>query len=408
MNIGLVLGGRPPWEGESVLAALGAHYASLGGQLTVLAAETVPLPAEVKRRLKLHAAFHVRTGWQLMPVRVEQAAIGDAALFVLGTDGTGPPEQGLNQSVFAAACTALIGLLLDKGIKPDWLHIHHAAVLPAALLIKKYYKIPYVYSVHSLDGKKVPVSDLTSLGITLPQECATLGGMVFGEQLAALQAESIVAEDTGLLAREWNNFFCAFDGKVITGVPAVDTNFWGETDKTPRFTRREVLLAGLGRGEKPVVVLGEDADEWGLPPDFAVVHPAAELSARRDQLQAADFYLLTGECANPAGLLAAMAAGCVPVAVESIFARIVVRSEDEWPGRENGYLYESSETAADALARAAADLLKRPDWLASLRQRGRDLVKEHYSLQAVAMFYYKVYQGKAAVKLPFIVSGCQL
>ncbi len=152
MNIGLVLGVRPPWEGESVLAALGAHYASLGEQLTVLAAEavpltaeTVPLTAEVKRRLKLHAAFHVRTGGQLMPVRVEQAAVGGAALFVLGTDGAGPPEQGLNQSVFASACTALIGLLLDKGIKPDCLHIHHAAVLPAALLIKKYYKIPYVY-----------------------------------------------------------------------------------------------------------------------------------------------------------------------------------------------------------------------------------------------------------------------
>jgi glycosyltransferase involved in cell wall biosynthesis len=406
MNICLVLGDRSPWDGESALPILAGSLAALTGQVLLLVPDTALLPQEVRQHLTPYARFHVRTGDRLLPVEIERWQSKHVSWFVIGSGDT-VSQQPLSSSCFAAACSALIGLVINKeGLKPDWLHIHHWSALPVALLVKKYFRIPYIYSVHSLSFQKTPVKELDGLGILSDREYPLLGEMFFSEHVSGMEAEYVVCEDIGLMAKEWNTFFCAFDGKIIAGLPVVDTDFWGDTGNLPRSARRNGLLAAYGGAENGVTVMVGDSEAISslLPPGFIAVICAAEPLKKRQQLQAADFYLLTGECTSPRELLAAMAAGCIPVTAESRFAREVVYSEEEWPRHANGYLYNNKkETVTEVLARAAADLRERPEWAATLRQRGIELVKELYGLQSASVFYHKIYCGMADIKLPFVV-----
>jgi glycosyltransferase involved in cell wall biosynthesis len=360
-------------------------------------------PVELgKMPVREYATFHLRAGDTIRPLTVSHS-LGTVQIFYLPTD---------DSSLFAAGVAATIGRLMEQeGRKPEKLHLFNGEDVYAALLVKRYFHIPFIYSVQKFHRQQFPLHELSSLGIPLPTNGAVLGDRFFPEQLAAAEAEYVIDEQGFTAATDWTDFLCAYAGKVIEGNPVVDTQYWSASlDESQRQFKKQRVMASHSLKENILVLSGFPTapQQVERQNECAILCSTDDPAEHRALLQTADFYLFDHETGRPTDLLAAMAAGCIPVVAKTGFAAdtLVSRETNHQESSSWGYFYQhGAETWVDALQIAVADARKHPGRLQEIRLHNSAFVAQEFGIKKLAKGYSLVYDGLGPVRLPFVASG---
>ena len=342
--------------------------------------------------------FHLCIGDTIRPVDVYQAEKNSVRIFII--DYAQPV-------VFAAALTATVATLVNEaGQKPRYLHLFGAEDVFAALLCKRYFHIPFVYSHRQYKEIKLPKRDLQILGLSLPQYSPGFGEIFYPEQLAGLEASYVINEYGGILPHDWNCLLASFTGKLIQGKPVVDTAYW-EGISLHRTERKQALMVSRNQAGNILVVYDVTItiNEETVPPEVVMIPLDKDNVKQKEQLLAADFYLFDSEAGLPKQLLFALAAGCIPVAAQSGFVSHVLTAVEDAPGSAAGYLFRRGETWQNALAAATRDFREKAEWQASLQERNKSWVAKQFGLGQAADLYCRVYDGMGPVRLPFVAAS---
>jgi hypothetical protein len=341
-----------------------------------------------------YATLHLRCGDHICPVSLTHQWRGLLQHFLIPAD---------KPVLFAAAVAAVIGGLAcrDKR-KPAMLHIFQGEDVYTALLLQKYFGIPFTYSVSSLTWARHPVSGLTALGLDLHGDGARLGDTFFPEQLAAARADYLIDEQ-GKAGRHWSAFLCAYAGRVVEGMPVVDSAYWSIAgDEEEQRRRRKARLMASRSLAGNTLVVGAAASLPVRLAEAAILPVPDEPAPRRELLQSADFIITGGDC-RAALLPEALAAGCIPVTPQPGAIPVNPMAAHEDRSHAGGFLY-GDQTWADALQRAAA-AAQQPGGLGAMRRCNRDFAQRHYDIDRAVQLYQAVYGGMGPVRLPFVAAG---
>lgn len=351
---------------------------------------------KIQQRPTHFASFFVVVGGQLQPVVVTEQHRETVRIFSIAATETVP---------FAATVAGIMGKLLAREEKIDLLHLTNAEDVCATLLCQQYYRTPFVYSVRERVEIKQVKHEFTGLHLHFPAEQFIVGDFVLNQQLAASKA-SYLLDETGD-SRLWNSFFCTYAGKYVESIPSINTSYWAtQAAEGSRLMRKQEFLQEQGCAHKIVVACEQKRYlSAELEPDFLLIAMGnLTREERRKLLQCADYYV--AEEGPPDKLLAAMAAGSIPIAPRKGFATQLIHDEALQATQSTGYLYQEEDWVA-TLQRAKVDMETRPEWQQALRQRATMRIRDHYSMQAVTPLYDRVYRGFAPVRLPFITEGEQ-
>lgn len=396
MNIGIVFRSLYQEYVESEPLQMAEYVAGLSGQAFLFTADTRLIQNVL---LVPYAKFQIVLGERIMQIEVSQGHVG--LLRVLFISDARPQQ-------FAGALAATIGRLITEEVKFDLLHIFNAEESISALLIKQYFRIPYIYSVGRLTHLKRPWRELQTLGLPLPNQCVLLGEYYFPEQVCAAEAAYVIDECAGAFPHSWNGFYAAYAGKVVMGHPAVDTAFWQPAThcQFSRAERKRELLASQNL-KCEILITGDYQPErlQNILPGNSVYLPLnSDVSQQRKLLQAADFYLYNEENSDIKRLLGAMAAGCITIFRNSGYAKQVLCSLRDCAQEVTGYSYAADQEAlADVLETAIREHRERPKRQQDIRLHASQLIHHQYSLPEATQFYRRIYDGFAPVKLPFLM-----
>jgi ADP-glucose type glycogen/starch synthase len=161
-------------------------------------------------------------------------------------DVYGPSWDGLLRKtvLFGKASAGLLNLLIDE-FRPEVLHAHDWHTVFALGLLKKYFGIRSVFTIHRLNKAKVPSGYFheANLGELAPYPDLD------PEHTAAYVADMVTTVSRSYLWEEWG-FFGNFEGKVTHVFNGIDCSFWNEAllenKDLPRAERRRLILERFG------------------------------------------------------------------------------------------------------------------------------------------------------------------
>ena len=387
MRIALICRNLSTFDTDATLLRLAGELTEKGYECCVFTADSGP----AVQKERFDAAFSVVYNGQLTQVAVTEQKQGWVRIFTIAA---------ANAYLFAAAVAGMMRRLQLQGEKISLLHLFSAEDVCTALLCRQYFRIPFVYSVREFGEIKQSKQDFAALSLMLPQSVFTVGSYVCTEQLAAAEAMYVI-DETGSPGL-WREFFCSYTGKYIEGRPFVNVSCWSQCSVAPRQKRKNELLQEL-QSDKEIVAACEQQPASPSTLSANVLFVSLDLLTKAERLkvlQAADYYL--AETVQPEKLLAAMAAGCIPIAPRESFIQTIIRDEEQQAAEANGYLYRQ-EGWSKVLQRACNDFRTRPGWQQQLRQRSMMLVRDSFSIKTAAALYDSIYRGAAPVRLPFIV-----
>ncbi|WP_048152231.1 glycogen/starch synthase [Palaeococcus ferrophilus] len=162
-------------------------------------------------------------------------------------DVYGPGWEGLLEKAvhFGKASVGLLNRLIEEEGKPDVLHFHDWHTVFAGALLKKYFQLPAVFTIHRLNKAKVPAHYFheANLGELAPYPD------IDPEYVGAYIADVVTTVSRSYLLEEWD-FFRNFEGKATHVFNGIDCSFWNENllknADLPRHERRKVMLKELG------------------------------------------------------------------------------------------------------------------------------------------------------------------
>lgn len=387
MRIGLIGRCLDSFDTEASLRVLAQELTALGHECLLFITDKHLEPGERATRF---ASFYVSAGGKLVPVQVQKAGQGSFLLFAVSSE---------DAVIFAAAVAVILQKLAANTIKPDIMHLFSARDLCTALACRQYFQLPFVYSVRRIEELKQKKDDFLCLGLKLPARGFPAGEYLYVEQLAAETARYVVDETA--TAPLWPAFFSAFAGRCVAGKPFVHTGFWTREKEKARPAYKKEILGKDAAAEMAVIV---SPQKPLVPPAAAnggaiFLPEASTLAERQKQYRAADFFWLTKETAGQQ-VVAAMAAGCLPIVPEKSPLSSLWGSEERI--REACYFY--MEATLEATLRAAlATFREKPEALWAKRRQLVQAIRELYSLQAAAVLYDKIYRGFAPAHLPFLL-----
>lgn len=413
--------------------------------------------------LQKYADFGITVGDRLYPVTVHQARCRGVRLFLLSNEILDnpsiyhPPDLFTRKMIhFSRALPGLVNLIIKReGRKPDVIHVHDWHCVLAGALVKKYFRIPLVFTIHRLCRERIPAHELAKVNLEELIEPRCLEGEMFDiEAFGAHRCDYLTTVSRSYLDEEWGTFFSPFQGKVTYVWNGADAAFWDPRElmsaALPRPERRRRLLEGEGFADGPFFFyVGRlDAAQKGidillqafeqLMQDENPVHelhllllgtgdPRLESEVRRlaaryprrmramgrqlpretvrELYGAADFCLIPSNF-EPFGLvqLEAMCLGCIPIGsrVGGISDALIDLEENN--SAATGFLIPRRDSGALAAAmRRAADMLERePARIERIRLNGRSHVLENFTWERSAGRYRLLYRGLAPLKLPFV------
>ncbi len=414
--------------------------------------------------LQKYADFRITVGERLYPVSVYQARCRGVRLFLLSNeilDSSSvyhPPSLFTRKMIhFTKALPGLVNLMIKReGRKPDVIHIHDWHCVPAGALVKKYFRIPLIFTIHRLCRERIPARELAEVNLGELLEPRYLKGEMLNiEVFGAHQCDYLTTVSRSYLDEEWETFFSAFQGKVTYVWNGADAAFWDPQKLTnaalPRPERRRRLLEEEGFADGPFFFyVGRlDAAQKGIdtllqafeqlmgdvggPADqprllllgtgdphlesevrrFAARYPCRMKAvgrqlpreAVRELYGAADFCLIPSNF-EPFGLvqLEAMCLGCIPIGSRVGGINDTLIDLEENSSGATGLLVPKRNPGALAAAmRKAADMLeKEPAAIRRIRRNGRRHVLENFTWERSAGRYRLLYRGMAPLKLPFV------
>lgn len=413
--------------------------------------------------------FRIFVGEKIFPVTVYTTERNGIRLFLFSNEVLDHPEVYHPRKMFVQkmvhftkALPGLINMLLKKEkAKPDVIHINDWHCVFAGALVKKYFDIPFIFTIHRLCREHISVHELNEVNLSELVDPKYLEGDLFNiEKFGAHHCDRLTTVSYTYLNEEWRTFFSTFEGKTTYVWNGTDYHFWNP---------EELLNAHLSRKERKRVLLKEngledgilffnvgrlDAEQKGIDillESFEIimrgeVQGAAEIrdklrfillgsgddylenearrlqqtypenmkaiisylgrEATREYYGAADFCLIPSNF-EPFGLvqLEAMCMECIPIGSRVGGINDTVIDLHDFPEKGTGRLVPPRNSSA--LARAMVEmghmtLSSAKDELEKMRNRGRKHVMENFNWNKAAERYLLVYSNRATVKLPFV------
>ena len=361
-------------------------------------------------------------------------------------DVYGPNWEGLLRKtvLFGKASVGLMNELIET-FKPDVIHAHDWHTVFALGLLKKYFGIRSVFTVHRLNKAKIPGHYFhdANLGELAPYPD------IDPEHTAGYIADAVTTVSRSYLWEEWG-FFKHFEGKVTHVFNGIDCSFWNEelmeTKDLPREERRKLVLERFGlsdgkafmfigrfdKAQKGVDTLLRAIEVLSADPAFKEMrfviigkgHPELEAWARavqnrfpenvrvitellsretvRELYGSVDFVIIPSYF-EPFGLvqLEAMCLGAIPIgsSVGGIKDTIIDLNSD--PENATGLLVPPRD--AFALARAMVFAKELDDsTLRKLRENGKKRARKDFTWENACRRYVRVYEGAVDKAVPFL------
>jgi len=431
----------------------------------LLQKEEGDLPFPVQK----YCDFRIYVGERIYPVSVYCTERKGTRLFLLSNEVLdfpqvyAPRDMFLQKMVhFSKAVPGLINIMLKKEQrKPDVIHINDWHCVFAGSLAKKYFKIPFVFTIHRLCHERISVQELNEVNLSELVDSRYLEGDMFNiEKFGAHVCDFLTTVSYSYLNEEWRTFFSTFEGKTTYVWNGADHEFWNPESlkhaHMPRKERRKLLLEenGLEDGVLFFNVGRLDAAQKGIDillqafemimrdevsggsevkenlrlillgsGDHFLENEARRLQheyaqnmraiisylgreATREYYGAADFCLIPSNF-EPFGLvqLEAMCMGCIPIGSRVGGINDTVLDLHDYPEKGTGRLVPPRN--AKALARAMVEMVQialRDDagMLEKMRREGREHVINKFNWDKAADRYILVYKNKATIKLPFV------
>ncbi len=342
---------------------------------------------------------------------------------------------------------ASVGLLnhIIEGFRPEVIHAHDWHTVFALGLIKKYFGIRSVFTVHRLNKAKVPAWLFHEANLSELAPYPDLDP----EHTAGYIADMVTTVSKSYLWEEWD-FFRNFDGKVTHVFNGINCSFWNEellenADK-PREERRRIILERFGlsdgkafmfigrfdRAQKGVdtllraieilssdpafkdirfIIVGKGdpgLEAWAkavqnrFPENVRVVTDVLPRETVRELYGSVDFVVIPSYF-EPFGLvqLEAMCLGAIPVAsaVGGLKDTIIDLNSD--PEDATGLLVPPRDAFALARAMVFAKELDEES-LRRLRENAKRRAREDFTWEKACRRYMRVYEGTVDRAVPFL------
>ncbi|NJE85970.1 glycogen synthase [Thermococcus sp. CX2] len=409
-------------------------------------------PSHGKEMGEPFTSFRVSAFGERVDVTVRKREQNGVIVYSLGggvldsPDIYGPGWDGLLRKavLFGKASVGLMNKLIGE-FKPDVLHAHDWHTVFALGLLRKYFGLRSVFTIHRLNKAKVPAryfheANLDEL-VPYPD--------IDPEHTAAYIADAVTTVSRSYLLEEWD-FFGLFEGKVTHVFNGIDCSFWNEdlieTRDLPREERRRRILENLGlrdgkvfmfigrfdRAQKGVDTLLRAIELLSTDPSFSDMRfliigkgdPELEAWTRamenrfpenvraitkllsrevvRELYGSVDFVVIPSYF-EPFGLvqLEAMCLGAVPIAsaVGGLKDTIIDLSSD--PEHATGMLVPPRDAFALASAMIWAKELD-DETLERLRENGKKRAREDFSWEKACERYVRVYGGRVDKAVSFL------
>ncbi|NJE77312.1 glycogen synthase [Thermococcus sp. ES12] len=361
-------------------------------------------------------------------------------------DVYGPNWEALLRKtvLFGKASVGLMNELIET-FKPDVIHAHDWHTVFALGLLRKYFGIRSVFTVHRLNKAKIPGHYFGEANLA---ELAPYPD-IDPEHTAAYIADVVTTVSRSYLWEEWE-FFRHFEGKVTHVFNGIDCSFWNEelmeTKDLPREERRRLVLERFGlsdgkafmfigrfdRAQKGVdtllraievlsadpafkgmrfIIIGKGDSEleaWArtvqnrFPENVMVVTELLSRETVRELYGSVDFVIIPSYF-EPFGLvqLEAMCLGAVPIAsaVGGLKDTIIDLNSD--PENATGILVPPRDAFALARAMVLANDLD-GETLKRLRENGKRRARKDFTWENACRRYIKVYEGAVDKAVPFL------
>lgn len=365
---------------------------------------------------------------------------------VLDTDVYPDWETLLRKSVlFGKASAGLLNWLIHN-FKPEILHAHDWHTVFALGLLKKYFAVRSVFTVHRLNKAKISAHHFYEANL---RELAPYPD-IDPEHTAAYIADAVTTVSRSYLWEEWD-FFRNFDGRVTHVFNGIDCSFWNEellenTDKLREERKRLILerfglsdgkafmfIGRLDRSQKGVdtllraieILSGDPAfgemrflivgkgdpglEAWAravqnrFPDNVRVVTDLLPRETVRELYGSVDFVVIPSYF-EPFGLvqLEAMRLGAIPIAsaVGGLKDTIIDLNSD--PENATGILVPPRDAFALARAMVFAKELN-PETLGKLRENAKRRAKNEFTWEKACRRYVLVYENAVDKAMPFLL-----
>lgn len=426
------------------LTSIGEGLAGLGNEVVVFT------PDHGRKLGEEFASFRVLLEGRKVEVRVRKREQNGVIVYSLGgsyldTDVYPGWEDLLKKAVlFGKASAGLMNILIGE-FKPDVVHAHDWHTVFALGLLKKYFGVRSVFTVHRLNRAKVPASYFHEANLS---ELAPFPDLD-PEHTAGYIADAVTTVSRSYLWEEWD-FFRNFDGKVTYVFNGIDCSFWNEEflegKDLPREERRRRILQRFGlsdgkafmfigrfdRAQKGVdtllraielvsadssfkqlrfLIVGKgdpELESWArkterrFPENVRVITDLLPRETVRELYGSVDFVVVPSYF-EPFGLvqLEAMCLGAIPIGSAVGGIKDTVIDLDADPERATGLLVPPRDAVSLARTIIRASELDE-ETLKRLRENGKRRAGEDFTWEKACRRYLRVYQDAVDKAIPFL------
>ncbi|HAP32145.1 MAG TPA: glycogen synthase [Firmicutes bacterium] len=251
------------------IGGLAEAVTSLGEALLKYAEVMVLMPAhgllqngengEFTHKPQKYCDFRIYVGDRIFPVSVYTTERKGVRIFLFSNEildhpNVYHPREIFIQKIvhFTKAVPGLLNVLLKmETTKPDVIHINDWYCVFAGTLVKKYFKIPFVYIIHRLCHERISVHDLNEVNLSEMIDPYFLEGDLFNiEKFGAHRCDHLTTVSYSYLNEQWRTFFSNYEGKTTYVWNGTDHSFWNSAElgyaNLPRHERRAQVLQDNG------------------------------------------------------------------------------------------------------------------------------------------------------------------
>jgi ADP-glucose type glycogen/starch synthase len=346
--------------------------------------------------------------------------------------------------LFGKASAGLLNSVVEA-FKPDVVHAHDWHTVFALGLIRKYFRVKTVFTIHRLNKGKLPAGLFHEANL---RELAPYPD-IDPEHTAAYIADAVTTVSRSYLLEEWS-FFRNFDGKATYVFNGIDCSFWNEelleNADLPRSERRRAILRRfgledgrtfmfIGRFDKAqkgvdtllraIEILSSDPAFWDMrfliigkgdpeleawaravegrfPRNVKVVNEVLPREFVRELYGAVDFVLIPSHF-EPFGLvqLEAMCLGAIPIASAVGGLRDTIIDLKDDPEKATGILVPPGD--AFALAKAIITAKELDDEILNrMRENGKRRARVDFAWENACRRYVNLYMDAIDKIMPFL------
>jgi len=434
------------------VTSIAENLAALGNEVWVFT------PSHGKHTGELVTQFKIRVGGGEEEVKVYERRENNLRVFALSDnsldnpDVYGPGWEGLLWKTvhYAKASTGLLNFLIEKEGRPDVLHFHDWHTVLAGALLKKYFQLPLVFTLHRLNKGRIPAMYFHEANLS---ELAPYPE-IDPEYTGAFISDVVTTVSRSYLWEEWD-FFRNFEGKVTHVFNGIDCSFWNEelmeSKNLPREERRKLVLQSFGledgvafmfigrfdRGQKGVdtllwaiellsesnreefknlrfIIIGKGdpaLESWAkslenkFPENVRVITEMVNREKVRELYGSVDFVIVPSYF-EPFGLvqMEAMCLGAIPIGSSVGGIKDTIISLDDDVEKATGLLVPPKDAMGLALAilRMAKLRNENPELIKKLRENGKRRAREDFTWRNACIRYLRAYKNEVDKAVSFL------